>query len=333
MSLASVTPVEEDLIPELIGFADRIGQGIDSQCDVYIGDVVCMRDGVPMTITKSLRTNVELVGPDLAVYTLPKDSIVGSEHLVYPFASHGLAQHESVARISEQSTFVRPQQASVTREAHVEYVDANTDISTLSENVREAHSFTRELLNGHGLEHWSIEFVSSHRTLGRSLSKRKVIELSVPHIDAPGNTEVWQDTVRHEIAHALHAEELGARQGKRGHDEPHGKRWKQLAKEMGANPQSKGASAFSIERVGFHERLGRDLHLNGQGSVGDMFSYSGRNYIFTDRRGSAVYAIDSDGVTAKLSLSLVNNAGEITPRERIAAGTALPAGLAPWDSE
>jgi predicted SprT family Zn-dependent metalloprotease len=82
----------------------------------------------------------------------------------------------------------------------------------------------RELLDKHGLPHWTVGFNNRKTMLGRCLFHRKLIELSRPYVDH-NDEESIRDTILHEIAHALVGPEHG-----------HNPVWMSKALEIGATP-------------------------------------------------------------------------------------------------
>lgn len=83
---------------------------------------------------------------------------------------------------------------------------------------------------------WHCAFsTTSKRGLGQARIqtidgiKHKVIYLSTSHLDHDGADEI-EDTIRHEIAHALDYERHGSMDG-------HGTRWRAIAVEVGAKPE------------------------------------------------------------------------------------------------
>lgn len=76
---------------------------------------------------------------------------------------------------------------------------------------------------------WSVDVFQARRIRGQCRPQSKKIRISRYLINqAP--TEGVEDTVLHEIAHALHWERYG--------EGGHGKDWKQIAREVGARPVS-----------------------------------------------------------------------------------------------
>jgi len=84
-------------------------------------------------------------------------------------------------------------------------------------------------LKKHGLDHWTVKITNTKRVLGSCNSSKKILSLSKHHIKHSTDTEI-EDTIKHEIAHALannlYAENVG-----------HDKRWKAVAKIVGAIPK------------------------------------------------------------------------------------------------
>jgi predicted SprT family Zn-dependent metalloprotease len=85
----------------------------------------------------------------------------------------------------------------------------------------------RDLMNQHGLQDWKFEW-SNNKTgaAGYTNFTSKVITLSKPHAQVHSAAEV-DDTIRHEIAHALAGFHAG-----------HGYQWQVLARQLGAKPEA-----------------------------------------------------------------------------------------------
>ena len=81
------------------------------------------------------------------------------------------------------------------------------------------------------LEQWAIVYDSAKRRAGVCRAETKTIGISRFHV-LNNQPEVVEDTVLHEIAHAI-AFELH-------HDLSHGRRWKSIAAAIGATPRSSG---------------------------------------------------------------------------------------------
>lgn len=100
-------------------------------------------------------------------------------------------------------------------------------------NRNEAAEYAREQLNKYNLDDWSIRLTTSERApLGLCSYKDKCIILSAHHIDIHPDYEI-QDTILHEIAHALSPIDFN-----------HGEQWKAKAIEIGASPEA--CSNFSL---------------------------------------------------------------------------------------
>src|SRR3954469_14203648 len=81
----------------------------------------------------------------------------------------------------------------------------------------------RELMNQHGLHHWTLLFDTAKRRAGATRSSRRQISLSGPLTRLHPDEEV-RDTLQHEIAHAL----VGP---SHGHDEV----WRRTATAIGCS--------------------------------------------------------------------------------------------------
>lgn len=97
---------------------------------------------------------------------------------------------------------------------------------------------SRIMLNRFNLRHWGFKYSNTRRRLGGCVLDEKYIELS-KHYVILNDFENIDDTLRHEIAHALTLEEYGHRYALKGGIPPHGKEWKKYCRVTGANPRSK----------------------------------------------------------------------------------------------
>jgi predicted SprT family Zn-dependent metalloprotease len=77
----------------------------------------------------------------------------------------------------------------------------------------------------HGLHDWFFQFNARKRQLGLCYEGKKTIALSY-HFCELNPPEVVEDTIRHQLAHAL----VGVKAG-------HGPVWQAKARELGANPE------------------------------------------------------------------------------------------------
>lgn len=93
-------------------------------------------------------------------------------------------------------------------------------------NLYQATSHCRDLMNHYGLVNWTFELSRKKTVLGQCFHHKKRIELSVDFI-INNEFDKINDTVRHEIAHAL----VGPGHG-------HGLVWKRKAIELGAKPEA-----------------------------------------------------------------------------------------------
>lgn len=102
----------------------------------------------------------------------------------------------------------------------------------------EATSLTKELLELHGLHDWRVHLTIDARSpfFGLCSTKDKRIILNAFHIDTHPGVEV-EDTIKHEIAHALTPGH--------GHDEV----WKEKAKELGAAPFACATYSLNAEAI------------------------------------------------------------------------------------
>lgn len=90
-----------------------------------------------------------------------------------------------------------------------------------------------KLLIENGLAGWKVRFNGRlTRALGRCIESRKTIEYMPKYMDENDWTEV-QQTIRHEVAHAI-----------AGHRHGHDATWRAIARRLGVeNPSSKSMTA------------------------------------------------------------------------------------------
>lgn len=91
-------------------------------------------------------------------------------------------------------------------------------------NIKATETKIVELINQH-LSGWTFKWSSARREYGCCYGYQKIIRISKP-LTLLNPWEQTQDTVLHEIAHAL----AGPRHG-------HDKKWKQICVEIGARPE------------------------------------------------------------------------------------------------
>ena len=98
-------------------------------------------------------------------------------------------------------------------------------------NIKDAEVLALLHMDDHGLieDLWSFEFEDCKTSLGRCHYMEEKITLSKWYVELNEESDV-EDTILHEIAHALSFIRYGAKG--RGH----GKLWKQVCVEIGATP-------------------------------------------------------------------------------------------------
>jgi hypothetical protein len=102
-------------------------------------------------------------------------------------------------------------------------------------NRTDATKLARRLLDQHGLVNWKLRlYTLENGTFGKVNTDQKVLYINGLHIDTHPDYEI-KDTILHEIAHALTADE----------NEPHGPKWFAKAKEIGARPEVCSRIAFN----------------------------------------------------------------------------------------
>lgn len=95
------------------------------------------------------------------------------------------------------------------------------------QHLEQIEQFAQEALDVHGLSEagWTYAWDRARRRFGCCDYSKKQITLSV-HLAAINSFQQCQDTILHEIAHALAGREAG-----------HGPKWKEACLQIGANPQ------------------------------------------------------------------------------------------------
>jgi len=103
-------------------------------------------------------------------------------------------------------------------------------IKTSEERKQLLQWLALELLAEWGLtpKGWVFRWSTTKRSFGRCFGRKKIIELSLYLLPTISDEEA-EDTIRHEIAHALDNEERGT--------SDHSWRWKAWAIKVGARPQ------------------------------------------------------------------------------------------------
>ena len=124
----------------------------------------------------------------------------------------------------------------------------------------------RQMMDEHGLKHWSLYFSHGHRLLGKCAYRNQTIFISRYHA-VNHQPEQVNDTILHEIAHALAGFKAG-----------HGPEWKAIALRIGATPESK---AYEKDNA---ERKERELLEAKSGfAMGDTVSFPVRSEKFVGR--------------------------------------------------
>ncbi len=122
----------------------------------------------------------------------------------------------------------------------------------------------RQMMDRHGLRHWSLHFSHGERELGRCQFRDQAILISRNHAvsHAP---ECVEDTILHEIAHAL-----------AGHYAGHGPKWKAIALRVGAIPKSRPYEKNLVEGAARRHLESRDKFRRGDRV---SFAFSGGQFV------------------------------------------------------
>ena len=95
-----------------------------------------------------------------------------------------------------------------------------------------AEQLAQDLMSIFGLDDWSFKFNNSKRMLGVCKEGKRTIELSSAYV-RENSVEHVQDTILHEIAHAL----VGVQNG-------HNDVWKSMCRRIGASPKACDSTAL-----------------------------------------------------------------------------------------
>ena len=124
----------------------------------------------------------------------------------------------------------------------------------------------RQMMDEHGLKHWSLYFSQGHRLLGRCAYRDQTIFISRYHaVNYP--PEQVNDTILHEIAHAL-----------AGAQAKHGPEWKAIALRIGATP-----TAIAHEKDNPERKERELLEAKSRFATGDMVSFPAKGEQFVGR--------------------------------------------------
>ncbi len=124
----------------------------------------------------------------------------------------------------------------------------------------------RQMMDEHGLKSWYLYFSQARRMLGKCAFREKSIYISRYHAVYYEPMQV-DDTILHEIAHALAGLEAG-----------HGPKWKEIARRIGATPKARA-----------YEKDKRDadmkslLYAKSRFRTGDIVSFCSKDKIFVGR--------------------------------------------------
>jgi len=119
--------------------------------------------------------------------------------------------------------------------------DPDNHIDPLTQMLR-IQTRAKELMDEHELYGWRFEIAATKNFVGRCFYRRRVIEFSKYYLESPWHD--IEDTLRHEIAHALVYIHHGP---SHGHDEV----WKHYARQLGADPKSCSADSVSTAKFNY----------------------------------------------------------------------------------
>jgi predicted SprT family Zn-dependent metalloprotease len=105
-------------------------------------------------------------------------------------------------------------------------------------------ALARKLMNEHGLHDWQFCFDRAKRRAGSCRHKRKLITLSSNYAEKNSEEDI-QDTILHEIAHALAGPKVG-----------HGPEWKLICLQIGARPARCYDDAVVMPKGRYHATCG-----------------------------------------------------------------------------
>ena len=91
-------------------------------------------------------------------------------------------------------------------------------------DVEDAKVLAEGIMREYGLDRWTFRWDASKRRFGRCRHLHRVINLSKPLV-ALNDRAAVEDTIRHEVAHALV-----------GRDHGHDAAWKAMCRKVGARP-------------------------------------------------------------------------------------------------
>jgi predicted SprT family Zn-dependent metalloprotease len=113
-----------------------------------------------------------------------------------------------------------------------EYLDKSNKLERVKRNVKDTEKLnfwknrTLELMKKFKLSNWYFSWINKKSTYGQCFHNGKIISLSIPYVLACNDVNEIEDTIRHEIGHALTPDDKG-----------HGKEWKAMAKKVGYTPK------------------------------------------------------------------------------------------------
>lgn len=105
-------------------------------------------------------------------------------------------------------------------------IDENHPVALELEREEIVSRLARVLMDEHGLYDWKFEYSNDIQTMGWCWYKEKTIKFSRRYLHH--NSDAIEDTILHEIAHALVGPKVKA----------HGVEWRRMARQLGARPET-----------------------------------------------------------------------------------------------
>ena len=105
-------------------------------------------------------------------------------------------------------------------------------------NIAAIQEHAIRLMDEHGLEDWRFKFCNGKQLHGKANLTQKIISISRIHATYEQDKNAINDTILHEIAHAIDFKNRGYSN--------HDYQWKQIARKIGCVPSSRGYGKSTI---------------------------------------------------------------------------------------